>query len=244
MTRPRSHSGTATQRGRRRLQRLVERRQPLGHDLGPQRGRRVERLGEVLGAREADELRAVDVDDVQRDGDARGAAGLGHELIGDEVGRHLVENVGDLERERLGAPEAAGRLIGKRRPAARDGCCAGAASRSAGLLGEGGGQRLARREMAIERRASDAGGRGDLGHRRAAIAGQGSAPRPGCARRLTTASAAPRRGLALRRPLTGMLGTCCGLGHGRHRNRRRRRVPHVWDICANSVRCRRFARHR
>ena len=108
---PQGHGDAARQAT---LQRLVERRQPLGHDLGPQRRRRVEGLGEVLGAREPDELRAVDVDDVQRDGDARGATGLGHELIGDEVGRDLVEDVGDLERERLGAPEAAGRLIRER----------------------------------------------------------------------------------------------------------------------------------
>ena len=119
---PQRHGDAARQAT---LERLVERRQPLGHDLGPQRRRRVERLGEVLGARQADELRAIDVDDVQGDGDARGAARLGHELIGDEVGRHLVEDVGDLERERLGASEAAGRLIGEARPAARDGCCGG-----------------------------------------------------------------------------------------------------------------------
>ena len=226
---PQRHGDAARQAT---LAALVERRQPLGHDLGPQRRRRVERLGEVLGAREADELRAIDVDDVQGDGDARGAPGLGHELIGDEVGRDLVENVGDLERERLGAPEAAGRLIGKRSQPLRR-LLRGSGVAAAGLLGEGGGQRLARREMAIERRASDAGGRGDLGHRRAAIAGQG-------ARRGQDALAAdhrvgaPRRRFALRRSLTGMLGTLRGLGHGGHRNRRRRRVPHLWDICANS----------
>ena len=107
MTRPRSHSGTASQRGTR-SQPLVEAGQPLGHDLGPERRRRVERLGEVLRAREPDELRAIDVDDVQRDGDARGAPGLGHELVGDQVRRHLVEDVRDLERERPGAPEAPG----------------------------------------------------------------------------------------------------------------------------------------
>ena len=86
---------------------LVERRQPLGHDLGSQRRRCLQRLGEVLRARQADELRAVDVDDVQGDGDAGGAPRLGHQLVGDQVRRHLVEDVGDLEGERLGASQAA-----------------------------------------------------------------------------------------------------------------------------------------
>ena len=82
-----------------------------------------------------------------------------------------------------------------------------------GLLGEGGGQRLARREVAVERRASDAGGRGDLGHRRAAIAGQG-AGRGQDALPADHRVGAPRRGVSVsERRATGMLGALRGLGH-------------------------------
>ncbi len=77
---------------------VLEAGQPFGDDLGAKRGWRLESWGEVLGAAQADELGAVDVDHVQGDGDAGGASCLGHQLVGDQVGRHLVEYVCDLER--------------------------------------------------------------------------------------------------------------------------------------------------
>ena len=42
-------------------------------------------------------MRAVDVDDVERDGHAGGSTGFGHELIGNQVWGHLVENPCDLD---------------------------------------------------------------------------------------------------------------------------------------------------
>ena len=87
---------------------------PSGTISGPSAGGASRVSGKSSEPARRMQLRAVDVDDVQRDGDARGAAGLGHELIGDQVRRDLVEDVGDLERERLGAAEAAGRLVRER----------------------------------------------------------------------------------------------------------------------------------
>jgi hypothetical protein len=82
----------------------------LGHDLRAERRRCVELRRELLGAGEADQLGAVDVDHVQRDRHTRRAARLRNQLVGDEVGRNLVEDVGHLERQRTRAAEAAGRL--------------------------------------------------------------------------------------------------------------------------------------
>ena len=44
-------------------------------------------------------MRPVDVDHVQRDGHPGGSTGLGHELIGNEMWGHLVQNARDLERQ-------------------------------------------------------------------------------------------------------------------------------------------------
>ena len=217
ITRPRNHSGVATQRGRRRLSELVERRQPLGHDLGSQRRRCLQRLGEVLRARQADELRAVDVDDVQGDGDAGGAPRLGHQLVGDEVRRHLVEDVGDLERERLGASQAAGRLIGERREPTR-GLWLGRGVGAFGFLGERRGEVLAGREVAVERRAPDAGGGRDLGHRGAAVADErlrGDEDALATGERV----GAPARRRALWRAIGVLLGILRRSGHHRNGNR-------------------------
>jgi hypothetical protein len=147
-------------------QSLVEARQTLRHDLRPERRRRVERLGEVLRAREADQPGAVDVDHVERHRHPGRAARLGDELVGDQVRGDLVEDVRDLERHRPCTAQAPGRLIGQRRHERRR-----LAHTTAGLL-ERRGQVLARREVAIQRRAADVRRRRDLGHARAAILDQ------------------------------------------------------------------------
>ena len=69
-------------------------------------------LREVLSAGEPDQLRAVDVHDVEADRDACGSPSFGHELVGDEVRRHLIEDMGYLERQAIPA-EPARRLEGK-----------------------------------------------------------------------------------------------------------------------------------
>jgi hypothetical protein len=51
---------------------------------------------------------AVDVHDVQRDRDARGATGFGDELVGDQVRRYLVKDARDLERQRALAAQLPG----------------------------------------------------------------------------------------------------------------------------------------
>ena len=53
---------------------------------------------------------AVDVNDVERDGDPGGATNLGDELIGNQMRRHLVQDPCDLERQRMIAAELAGSL--------------------------------------------------------------------------------------------------------------------------------------
>ena len=83
------------------LKPLVERGQSLRDDLRPERRRSVDLVGELLRSREPKQVRAVDIDDVQRDGHAGGSTGFGHELIGDQMRGHLVENARDLNCHRL-----------------------------------------------------------------------------------------------------------------------------------------------
>ena len=78
---------------------LVEAGSPSGTISGPSAGGFSIRSGNSGGAREAQQMRAVDVDHVERDGDPGGAPRLGNELIGNQVRRHLVENPRDLERQ-------------------------------------------------------------------------------------------------------------------------------------------------
>jgi hypothetical protein len=98
-------------------QSCLEGGQRLRDDLGTERRRRLKLLREVGRSCEPEQLRAVDVDDVERDGDPGCSARLGDELVGNEVRRHLFEDVGDLKRERQRAPELARRLEWHRRHA-------------------------------------------------------------------------------------------------------------------------------
>ena len=74
-------------------------------------------------------MRAVDVNDIERDRDPRRATRLGNELIGHQVRRHLIEDPRDLERQRDLTAELA-------RSLKRHGCdLAAGAPTSAGRLG-------------------------------------------------------------------------------------------------------------
>ncbi len=81
------------------LQLFIEVRQTLRDDFRPQGGRGVEVLGELLGSREAQQMRAVDVHHIERDRYAAGPPGLGDQLIWDEVRRYFSEDPRHLERE-------------------------------------------------------------------------------------------------------------------------------------------------
>ena len=59
-------------------------------------------------------MRAVDVDEVERDGHTGAAARLGDELIWDEMGRYLVKNSGHFESERRVSSQQSRRLVGHR----------------------------------------------------------------------------------------------------------------------------------
>jgi hypothetical protein len=141
---------------------LLEGRQALGNDLRSERRRIGKELGKLLRAGEPQEVRAVDVDDVQRDGDPAGAARLGDELVGHEVRRYLVEDVRDLQGEGAFAPQPSGRPERHRGHAARRG-------RRRRPLVKRAEQRVAGREMAIERGPPDARRSGDLDHAEAPV---------------------------------------------------------------------------
>ena len=103
-------------------------------------------------------MRAVDVDDVERDRHTRGAARLGYQLIGDQMRRHLVEDVRDLERERALATE----LPGRPQPERRRGRAIrrpGWRRLEVGPLAQRVLERFAAGEMAVERRSPHAGQR-------------------------------------------------------------------------------------
>ena len=93
----------------------LERRQALRDDLRPECRRCLEVLGEVFGAGEPHELGAVDVDDVERHRNAGGAPRFCHQLVADQVWRHLVEDVRHLEGQRPLATQLTRRAIAERR---------------------------------------------------------------------------------------------------------------------------------
>ena len=75
-----------------------------GRSPGPARAR--PRCAGVLRlAGEVEQPRAVDVDHVQRHGDAGDALSLCDELVGDEGAADLIEDMERFERERLGATQ-------------------------------------------------------------------------------------------------------------------------------------------
>ena len=119
-------------------------------------------------------MRSVDVDDVQRDCDAGDAPGLGHELIGDQMRRDLIEDPGDLECQRPAAAQLSRSDERGRRhltgPAhLRD------RRRFARVAIKSTLERVAVGEVAIERRTADVRRRRDLGHGDPTIS-----PRRGC----------------------------------------------------------------
>ena len=103
-------------------------------------------------------MRAVDVDHVERNRHTGGPARFGHQLIGDQMGRHLVEDVRDLECERSVAAELPGRTQAERRR--------GRAVRrlrwrrlEGAPFAQRARERFAAGEMAVERRSPDPGQR-------------------------------------------------------------------------------------
>jgi hypothetical protein len=110
-------------------------------------------------------VRAVDVDDVERDRHTRGPTRLRHELIGNQMRRHLVEDVRDLERERTLATELPGRPQPERRR--------GQAIRrrrwrrlEVGPLAQRALEHVTAGEMAVERRSPHTGERRQPPHTR------------------------------------------------------------------------------
>ena len=67
-------------------------------------------FGELGGAREPEQVRAIDIDDVQRDGQPGDATGLGDEVLGDQVRRYLVQYPCELECDRLLSAQLSGGL--------------------------------------------------------------------------------------------------------------------------------------
>jgi hypothetical protein len=65
-------------------------------------------VGEPIGASYAEQMRAVDVHDVQSQRSLRQPLGLGDELLGQDGGCDEVEDVDRIEWDRLLAPEGAG----------------------------------------------------------------------------------------------------------------------------------------
>ena len=63
-------------------------------------------------------MSAVDVEHVERHRPARDSAGLRRELLREQVRRNLVEYPGDVDRDRPGRPELAGRAQPLELPAA------------------------------------------------------------------------------------------------------------------------------
>jgi hypothetical protein len=62
----------------------------LRDELRPDGRWRLEPLGELRRAGQAQQLRAVDIDHVERDRHTGGPARLGHQLVADEMRRHLI----------------------------------------------------------------------------------------------------------------------------------------------------------
>jgi hypothetical protein len=208
--------------------------QPLGNDFWPHRRRGLQPLGKLLAPGEAQEMRPVDVDDIQGDRDAAGASRLSHELVGDEVGRHFLKDPRYLKRQRGVASEAS-RSRERERIHVPGHSTAGAPRRPVSLV-----KRLLEylpsREMPIQRGASYSGCSRQLGHRHVAIsqqrrrsqdpltAQQGVAAQRRCRCARADLSClvfgGPRH---LRRKLSSALHRLPGAARGRPRPRRRNR---------------------
>jgi hypothetical protein len=80
---------------------------PSSASSGPEGERRLHPLGEVVGAGEAQQVRPVDVDDVQGDGHLDEPPRLGDDLVGQQLGGDRVEHAGDVEDDGVLAPERA-----------------------------------------------------------------------------------------------------------------------------------------
>ena len=129
--------------------------QPVGVELRPDGQRCLEPVPEPARPGHVQQMRAVDVEHVQRHRNLGDALRLGHQLLGQHRRRHDVEDVDGIEADRPVATQpsdwqrAAGRL-------------------EAGLVRavlQGGEQGVAIREAAVERGSRHARGRRDVGER-------------------------------------------------------------------------------
>ena len=100
IARPRSHIGAMVTPGSSDSRLSGESGDAVLGQLGPERQRRVEPLRVLLGPGQAQQVGAVDVDHVQRHRVAADPARLGHELLREQVGRNLVQDARDVERDR------------------------------------------------------------------------------------------------------------------------------------------------
>ena len=97
-----------------------------GVQLRTDRQRHLDLLGKTVGSGDAQEVRAVDVDDVQRERNLGDALRLRDELLGKERGSHDVEDVDPVEQHRApsseptGGQRPVGGLRARRRPVLPD----------------------------------------------------------------------------------------------------------------------------
>ena len=130
-------------------------------ELGADRQRRLDPLGKRIRPGHAQQVRAVDVEHVERERHGGDALRLGHELVGQQRRRDDVEHVDRLQRHGTLATEATRgqRMLDarsrRRRRIRRGGPVLRSRSVQARAIGE----------VAVERGARNAGGRGDVGDR-------------------------------------------------------------------------------
>ena len=137
-----------------------------GVQLRSDRQRHLDPLGETVGSGNAQQVRAVDVDDVQRERNLGDALRLRHELVGEQGGSHDVEDVDPIEQHRALPSEPTGgqRLVG------------GLRGRGRPVLPDRLEQGVAVGEVPVERGPRHAGGRRDVrGRRRGRLLEQAAA---------------------------------------------------------------------
>ena len=124
--------------------------------LWPDRQRRLELIAEPARPGHVQQMRSVDVEHVQSDGNLGDALSLRDQLLGQSRRRHHVEHVDGVERDR---PLPA-------KPAGRDRAVMRLGIRLARTIPQGGDQCVAVGEPPVQRGACDAGRRGDVGEAR------------------------------------------------------------------------------
>ncbi|HEX2359805.1 MAG TPA: hypothetical protein VHH72_08315 [Solirubrobacterales bacterium] len=126
--------------------------QPVGIELGTDREWRLEAVRKVLGAGDAEQVRPIDVGDIEGDGNTRDPLRLRDQLLREDGRGYGVEDLDRVQGESLPAAEAARREEAVRR-------ALGLALRAAANRGE---QVVPAGEAPVDGRAGDARSRRDL----------------------------------------------------------------------------------